>query len=162
MLEELFEKSLEDPNFLKDIHALMRELSNARSKGRKLNYGGDNYCYWNSMLRQPGWHTYVWRENGRIVGMGSLMLTQTPKAYLAYIHDTVVIKSCQGKGIGRAITEALIRLAKNVGVDFIELTSHESRDVARANYKKRGFKERDTGVYRLTFKKKNSRTKAGV
>ncbi|MBI2035168.1 MAG: GNAT family N-acetyltransferase [Candidatus Liptonbacteria bacterium] len=145
MFEELSEKSLEDPGFLKDIHGLMMDLS-------KTEYRANNFCYWASMLRQPGWHTLAWRDDvGRIIGMGSINLLQTPKAHTAIIHDVVVLEPHRGAGIGRVITEGLVKIARDANVDYVELTSNPKRKVARSNYEKRGFKKRATGVYRLTF-----------
>ena len=86
--------------------------------------------------------------NSNIFGILTLVLIDIPTAALARIEDVVVDKTARGKGIGEAITLAAIERARELGITKIDLTSSPSRIAANKLYKRLGFKQRTTNVYR--------------
>jgi ribosomal protein S18 acetylase RimI-like enzyme len=60
----------------------------------------------------------------------------------------IVDESVNGQGIGRRLTEAMIDRARDLGCATVDLTSRPSREAANHLYKKVGFTERETNVYR--------------
>ena len=101
-------------------------------------------------------HTCIVRlrhpTNG-VVGMGCLCIYQTPLCIRARIEDVVVDEKHRRRGLGKKIIGMLIGKAKELGVKYIDLTSHPSREAANKMYEKLGFIKRETNVYRLVFKK---------
>ena len=86
--------------------------------------------------------------NSNVFGILTLVLIDIPTAALARIEDVVVDKTVRGKGIGEAITLAAIERARELGITKIDLTSSPSRIAANKLYKRLGFKQRTTNVYR--------------
>lgn len=86
--------------------------------------------------------------NEKIIGILTLVLIDIPTGMLARIEDVVVDKDARGMGIGETITIAAIQKAKELGITKIDLTSNPKREAANRLYKRLGFIERTTNVYR--------------
>ncbi|MBQ2703462.1 MAG: GNAT family N-acetyltransferase [Alistipes sp.] len=84
-----------------------------------------------------------------IVGVLTLVLFDIPTYCKAWIEDVITDSNYRGQGIGRALVERAIEMAKELGADSANLTSRPSREVARALYRKVGFEEVPTTVFRL-------------
>ena len=91
----------------------------------------------------------VARENGVILGMALLVIIRKLEGDEANVQEVVVDEEARGKGVGRALMEAIIARAKERGVSKIELTSRPSRVAAHALYVKLGFEKAETNVFRL-------------
>jgi ribosomal protein S18 acetylase RimI-like enzyme len=83
-----------------------------------------------------------------IVGSATLAITQSPTGRHAWIEDVVVEESARGQGWGRALTEACLQGARDLGLSDVNLTSRPARVAANAMYRAIGFKQRETNVYR--------------
>ncbi len=57
----------------------------------------------------------------------------------AHITNIAVRKDWRGKGVGMALTKALLQYAANLGVQYMTLEVRKSNLVAQAMYKKLGF-----------------------
>ncbi|MGN6202857.1 MAG: GNAT family N-acetyltransferase [Solirubrobacterales bacterium] len=62
-----------------------------------------------------------------------------------YLQELYVIPSLRGQGIGRALLEATIELARERGSDGIDLNTGETDTAARALYESMGFTNREGG-----------------
>lgn len=91
---------------------------------------------------------FVARVDGTICGSLTLVLFRIPTGMRAWIEDVVVADSARGHGIGKALNEAAISYAQSRGARSIDLTSRPSREAANRLYKRLGFEQRDTNVYR--------------
>lgn len=87
-------------------------------------------------------------ENASIVGCLALVAYRIPTGLKFWIEDVVVDQNHRGKGIGKQLTTEAIRLAKAAGAKHVHLTSNPKRKAAHALYKKMGFIERETTVFR--------------
>lgn len=87
--------------------------------------------------------------DGRVTGTLSLVVYRIPTGLRARIEDVVVDEAFRGQGIGDALTAEAVRLAREAGADSVELTSHPSREAANRLYRRLGFEQRETNVYRL-------------
>jgi len=85
---------------------------------------------------------------GRIVGTLTLVIFPIPTALRAWIEDVVVDNVARGRGVGEALTNSAVNIAKQRGAKTIDLTSGRSREAAHRLYEKAGFHVRDTSVYR--------------
>ncbi|MGV3760711.1 MAG: GNAT family N-acetyltransferase, partial [Actinomycetota bacterium] len=86
--------------------------------------------------------------DGRIVGVSTLAVFPIPTGNRAWVEDVIVDEAVNGQGIGRRLTEAMLDRARELGCVTVDLTSRPSREAANALYKKVGFVERETNVYR--------------
>jgi ribosomal protein S18 acetylase RimI-like enzyme len=87
-------------------------------------------------------------DDGQIMGMLTLVMFRIPTGLRAIIEDVVTDDAARGQGVGTALTNEAIRVARAAGVRTIDLTSRPSRVAAGRLYEKLGFEQRDTRVYR--------------
>jgi ribosomal protein S18 acetylase RimI-like enzyme len=107
-----------------------------------------------ALISFPGSVLLVARNGagGPIVGSATLSILHTPTGIHARLEDVVVDDSMRGKGIGGALTQEVLRLAKESGADYIALTSNPKREAANRLYQRVGFQKWETNVYRLDLK----------
>ena len=105
--------------------------------------------YIESMLNNKNFHLFVAEHEGAIVGMLSLVVVDIPTGRKAWIEDVVVDGCARGLHIGQALVERALEEAASLGAKNTYLTSNPSRKAAHALYKKCGFEEYDTTVFRI-------------
>lgn len=93
----------------------------------------------------------VAHADGTIVGSLTLVLVHIPTGLRAIIEDVVVDERSRGQGVGRALNDAALDLARGAGAVTVDLTSRPSREAANRLYLRLGFVVRDTNVYRYTL-----------
>ena len=91
---------------------------------------------------------FIADSEGKIVGSLTLALFLIPTGLRAWIEDVVVDESARGQGVGEALNQAAINHAQSAGAKTVDLTSRPSREAANRLYKRIGFVERSTNVYR--------------
>ena len=87
-------------------------------------------------------------ETGAIVGTLTLVLFPIPTGVRAWIEDVIVDEAARGSGVGEALTEKALSLARAAGARTVDLTSRPSRAAANRLYERLGFTTRETNVYR--------------
>ncbi len=92
---------------------------------------------------------FVARVDNQIVGLLTLAIFRIPTAVRAWIEDVVVDSLVRGHGVGEALNLAAIAEARRRGAKTVDLPSRPSREAANKLYKRLGFVERDTNVYRF-------------
>ena len=105
------------------------------------------------VLGHPGNTVFAARTapEGRILGLLTLVTLELPSGTQMRVEDVVVDAAARGLGVGRALVTAALRAAADGGVRFVDLTSAPHRVAARELYRRLGFVERDTGVFRHTL-----------
>jgi ribosomal protein S18 acetylase RimI-like enzyme len=98
----------------------------------------------------PGNRLLVARDGGAIVGMLTLVVFPIPTGLRARIEDVVVDEAARGRGVGEALTREALRLAAAAGARSVDLTSRPSREDAIRLYRRLGFEERASRVYRYS------------
>jgi ribosomal protein S18 acetylase RimI-like enzyme len=88
-------------------------------------------------------------DDDAIIGALTLVLFRIPTGVRAWIEDVVVDESARGRGVGEALTREALRLAADAGARSVDLTSRPSRTAANRLYRRLGFEERETTVYRF-------------
>jgi ribosomal protein S18 acetylase RimI-like enzyme len=89
--------------------------------------------------------------DGTIVGTLTLALYRIPTGLKAVIEDVVVDEAARGQGVGEALTREAVEEARRAGADRIALTSQPQREAANRLYRRLGFEQRETNVYRLVL-----------
>jgi ribosomal protein S18 acetylase RimI-like enzyme len=103
------------------------------------------------IIESPTTTLLVARDSaGRAVGILTLVAFRIPTGLRAIIEDVVVDISARGTGIGAALTQEAIAVARAKGARTIDLTSRPSREAANHLYSRLGFKRRETNLYRLS------------
>ena len=85
---------------------------------------------------------------GAIVGSLTLVVFRIPTGVRAWIEDVVVDEEARGRGVGEALNREALHRATAAGARTVDLTSRPSREAANRLYRRLGFVERDTNVYR--------------
>ena len=104
-----------------------------------------------ALVRSEASTLFVARVDGRIVGSLTLAMFRIPTGVRAWIEDVVVDESARGHGVGEALNRAALDHARDNGAITVDLTSRPSREAANRLYKRMGFEQRDTNVYRFTL-----------
>ncbi|HZA79719.1 MAG TPA: GNAT family N-acetyltransferase [Acidimicrobiales bacterium] len=91
-------------------------------------------------------------DGGTIVGMSTLVTFRIPTARRAWIEDVVVDETARGRGVGDALTRAMVDRARELGAATVDLTSRPRRDAANRLYQRAGFVQRDTNVWRYDLR----------
>ncbi|HLU43007.1 MAG TPA: GNAT family N-acetyltransferase [Microthrixaceae bacterium] len=102
------------------------------------------------IVRSDATHLLVARdEQGSILGSMTLVVFRIPTGVRAWIEDVVVDSAARGRGVGEALNRAALDLARERGARTVDLTSRPSREAANRLYRRIGFVQRDTNVYRF-------------
>ncbi len=86
--------------------------------------------------------------DGAVVGSLTLVMFRIPTGVRAWIEDVVVDQSMRGRGIGETLGRDAVRRAAAAGARTVDLTSRPSREAANRMYRRLGFEQRETNVYR--------------
>ena len=105
------------------------------------------------MMSQDCLHLLVARgEEGevrdQIVGMLSLIVFEIPTGVRAWVEDVVTDEAVR---VGQALVEAAIERAQELGALTVDLTSRPTREAANRLYRRTGFVQRETNVYRMSM-----------
>jgi ribosomal protein S18 acetylase RimI-like enzyme len=102
-----------------------------------------------ALVRSPASTLLVALDGDVMVGSLTLVNFLIPTGLRAWIEDVVVDEKCRGLGVGAALVNAAVDECRRRGIRSIDLTSRPSREAANALYRKLGFEQRETNVYRL-------------
>ncbi|MCL4270041.1 MAG: GNAT family N-acetyltransferase [Anaerolineales bacterium] len=95
----------------------------------------------------------VARSSSRqIVGALSLTIYRVPTGIRAIIEDVIVDGPARGQGVGQALLQRALQIAKQKGAASISLTSNPLRVAANRLYVKLGFVKRETNAYHMKLK----------
>ena len=94
-------------------------------------------------------HLFMVRDGSQWTGSLSLVIYDIPTGRQARIEDVVVDKKYRGRGLGRALMEEAIGLARKKNAKAVSLTSRPSRKAANQMYLNMGFELHETNVYIL-------------
>ena len=103
------------------------------------------------MIASPASEVLIARIAGRVVGTLTLVTFRIPTGVRAWIEDVVVDDEARGHGVGEALNQFALKLARDKGAKTVDLTSRPSREAANRMYQRIGFVGRDTNVYRYSL-----------
>ena len=105
--------------------------------------------YLEKMLSNENIYLFVAEYEDVIVGMLTLVVVDIPTGRKAWIEDVVVDSEARGIHIGQTLVERAKAEASSLGATKVYLTSNPSRKAAHALYKKCGFEEYNTTVFKV-------------
>jgi ribosomal protein S18 acetylase RimI-like enzyme len=103
------------------------------------------------LLADPGVTLLVARNGDEIVGTAMVIVYPTTIRFESRIEDVVVDESARGRGVGEALVNACIEVARGRGASIVELQSARVREAANRLYERMGFEQRDSNPYRITL-----------
>lgn len=104
------------------------------------------------LIESPNSHLFCAVDtDGNYVGTVTVGIYLSPTGKKAWVEDVVVSEQQRGLGIGKALTEHAITFARQQQVQSLMLTSNPTRVAANQLYRKLGFEQRTTNVYRMVL-----------
>ena len=101
------------------------------------------------MVRSPATVLLMARDGEKgLIGSLTLVLFRIPTGVRAWIEDVVVDQDSRGRGVAEILCREALNRASAAGARTVDLTSRPSREAANRLYRRLGFVERDTNVYR--------------
>ncbi|MCE7860368.1 MAG: GNAT family N-acetyltransferase [Chloroflexi bacterium CFX2] len=88
-------------------------------------------------------------DDGVIIGALTLIVYRVPTGVRSIIEDVIVDESARGQGVGAALMQRAIEMAKEKSAKNISLTSNPMRAAANRLYLKMGFHRRNTNAYQM-------------
>ena len=70
-------------------------------------------------------------------------------SFVEFLDDVVVDDAARGQGVGEALVNACLDVARARGAQVAELQSGVQREAANRLYPRMGFKRRESNLYRL-------------
>lgn len=139
---EILELESLTEDYVSDLFVLMKELNSNISVTPEL--------LWNVVLSANSHLFVAINSEGHIIGCASLCVFDSPTGQKASVEDVVVLSSCRGQHIGKALMEYLIEYAKRELKEVnLHLTSNPKRVAANELYKSLGFVKRDTNAFSM-------------
>lgn len=105
-----------------------------------------------AILADPAVTLLLAREGQLIVGTATVIVYTTPFWIKARLDEVVVDEGARGKGVGAALVNACLDVARRSGAEVAELQSGVQREAANRLYPRMGFKLRETNVYRIVLR----------
>lgn len=135
-------KEMMKPAYVADINNLLPQLSSSARPCTE---------EWLAYMFDSGTRLFVALDGDKIVGTVLLSPMVILVGQKDWIEDVVVDKNYRRQGVAGKLMDRAERESRERGAKSVNLTSNPNRGDARRMYGDRGYVERDTGVFRLTF-----------
>ncbi len=133
-----------DASTAESIRTLIEQLT-----GRESTFSEDDL---RNVLQDSASRLFVMHHNDNIVGMITLGIYFCPTGRKVWVEDVVIDRELRGKGLGEELIEYAINYVKeHLAPCSLMLTSRPSRVAANELYRKSGFEQRQTNVYKINI-----------
>lgn len=105
-----------------------------------------------ALIDDPAVTVLLARDGADVVGTATVIVYTTPFWIKARIDEVVVDEAARGKGVGEALVNACLDIARKNGAQVAELQSGVRREAANRLYHRMGFKLRESNVYRIALR----------
>lgn len=135
---------------LQDINQLMPQLALSSVLPKLLTPAG-----FRRLLGQKNVYLVLVIDCGpnpsKVIGMASVYLVYIPTGIIAVIEDVVIDAAYRGRGLGRKLTEKLIKIAIVKKAKHISVRTSPVRVESNAMYVNMGFIKKETNFYRINL-----------
>lgn len=128
------------PQLVQDINHLLAQLSERKPQ--------IDTATLQQIVDSPDTYLYIGRTRDRAVGMLTLASYLALAGRKWWIEDVVVDAQSRGQGIGQALVERAVAEVGQAGGGSLLLTSRPSREAANRLYRRMGFQQRETNLYK--------------
>ena len=104
-----------------------------------------------ALIDDPAVTLLLAKDGDEVVGTAAVVVYMIPFWIKARIEDVVVDQSSRGKGVGEALVNACVDVARKRGAQVVELQSAKHREAANRLYRRVGFQQRESNLYRMTL-----------
>lgn len=135
---------------LRDINQLLPQLALSSVPPKLLTPAGFKH-----LLKQKNTYLVAVTDCGqkfsKIIGMATVYLVYIPTGIIAVIEDVVIDAAYRGKGLGRKLTDKLIKIAMIKKAKHISVRTNPVRVESNAMYTNMGFIKKETNFYRINL-----------
>lgn len=100
------------------------------------------------IVNSPSSKVFVAEHKNKIIATATLVIFEVPTGRKAWLEDLVVDSDLRRKGVGEKLVKHILTYAKSEGINRVDLTSSIQRYEAHQLYKKVGFTERESNIFR--------------
>jgi len=106
-----------------------------------------------AIMADPAVTLLVVKDDGAIIATATVIVYTTPFWIKARLDEVVVDQNARGRGVGEALVNACLDVARQKRAQVAELQSGRgpAREVANRLYQRMGFQLRDSNLYRITL-----------
>lgn len=105
-----------------------------------------------NVVAAPNVHVYLlYDELGTVNGMTTLAVDRLLTGTKVWVEDVVVDARCRCRGYARQLLAFMEQEGKRLGAASLNLTSRPAREAANRLYRRAGYVQRETNVYKLTL-----------
>jgi GNAT superfamily N-acetyltransferase len=104
-----------------------------------------------ALIADPATTLLLARDFEEILGTATVIVYTTPFWIKARLDEVVVDEAARGQGVGEALVNAALDVARARGAQIAELQTGVQRYAANRLYPRMGFKRRETNVYRIVL-----------
>ena len=102
------------------------------------------------VVAAPNVHVYLlYDELGKVSGMTTLAVDTLLTGTKAWVEDVVVDTRCRCRGYARQLLAFMEEEGRRLGAASLNLTSRPAREAANRLYRRAGYVQRETNVYKL-------------
>jgi GNAT superfamily N-acetyltransferase len=106
-----------------------------------------------AIMADPSVTLLLAKDGVEAVGTATVIVYTTPFWIKARLDEVVVDEGARGKGVGAALVNACLDVARRRGAEVAELQSGVQREAANRLYQRMGFKLRQSNLYRIVLDK---------
>ena len=130
-----------DPSLIEPICSLLRQLTS-----REILFTEESL---HQIISDKASRLFLLYYDNAVAGMLTLGIYSSPTSRKAWIEDVVVDKKHRGKGLGRQLVQYAIKYTQQLSPITLMLTSNPQRTEANTLYRREGFEQRCTNVYKM-------------
>jgi ribosomal protein S18 acetylase RimI-like enzyme len=102
-----------------------------------------------AIMADPSVTLFLAKDGEEVVGTATVIVYTTPFWIKARLDEVVVDESARCRGVGAALVDACLEVARRRGAEVAELQSGVQREAANRLYRRMGFKLRQSNLYRI-------------
>jgi GNAT superfamily N-acetyltransferase len=130
-----------DSSLVEPIRSLLRQLSS-----REIAFSEESL---RQIISDKASRLFLLYSDNTVAGMLTLGIYSAPTGRKAWVEDVVVDSQYRGRGLGRQLVQYAISCVRTLSPVTLMLTSNPQRTEANALYRREGFEQRCTNVYKM-------------
>ena len=130
-----------DSSLVEPIRSLLRQLTS-----REIAFSEESL---RQIISDKASRLFLLYSDNTIAGMLTLGIYSAPTGRKAWVEDVVVDSQYRGRGLGQQLVQYAISCVRTLSPVTLMLTSNPQRTEANALYRREGFEQRCTNVYKM-------------
>ncbi|MBQ5726356.1 MAG: GNAT family N-acetyltransferase [Alistipes sp.] len=130
-----------DSSLVEPIRSLLRQLTS-----REIAFSEESL---RQIISDKASRLFLLYSDNTVAGMLTLGIYSAPTGRKAWVEDVVVDSQYRGRGFGQQLVQYAISCVRTLSPVTLMLTSNPQRTEANALYRREGFEQRCTNVYKM-------------